>query len=129
MRVCVDELRSLAIIELLQAHLDHCRSSSPPESVHALDLDKLRASDVTFWSIWNEGSLLGCGALKQLDPLHGEIKSMHTAAQYKGSGVGAAMLAHIVAEARSRHYQRLSLETGSNERLRPRAGCIRALVS
>ena len=119
MQIRVDDLRGPEIAALLHAHLEHCRASSPPESVHALDLDALRAPGITFWSAWDGADLLGCGALKELDPRHGEIKSMHTAAQYRGRGVGLAILRHIVDEARSRSYRRLSLETGSMEAFAP----------
>jgi len=77
---------------------------SPPESIHALDLDGLRRADVTFWSAWEGDALPGCGALRQLDGQHGEIKSMRTAAAHLRKGVARAMLAHLLAEARRRGY-------------------------
>ena len=89
------------------------RSLGPPESTHALPLDELRSPAVTFWTLWDDGELLGCGALKELDPQHGEIKSMRTAARHLRKGVARAMLHHIVEEAKRRGYRRLSLETGS----------------
>jgi putative acetyltransferase len=110
-----DDLSGPEIKALLEAHLDLMRSNSPPESVHALDLDALRAPEVTFWTLWEDAELLGCGALKQLDPAHGEIKSMHTAEIARGRGVGRRMVEHILAEARRRGYRRLSLETGATE--------------
>jgi putative acetyltransferase len=113
MQIRSDDLRAPEVAALLRAHLEYCRSSSPPESVHALDLDGLRAPGVTLWTAWEGAGLLGCAALKELDPLHGEIKSMHTAAQHRGRGVAVALLTHLIDEARSRRYQRLSLETGS----------------
>jgi putative acetyltransferase len=113
MRFLVDDLRGPEIIALLRAHLEHCRRWSPPQSVHALDLEALRAPEVSFWSAWEGATLLGCGALKQLDARHGEIKSMHTAAEHRGRGVALALLTHMAAVARARNYQRLSLETGS----------------
>src|SRR5205823_2620624 len=119
MQIRADDLRGPDVIGLLQAHLEYCRASSPPESVHALDLDGLRARNVTFWSIWDRHQLLGCGALKELDPRHGEVKSMHTRAAARGRGVAAAMVRHIIGEARSRGYRRLSLETGSNDAFAP----------
>lgn len=73
-----DDLRGSEIAELLRGQLESARKHSPPESVHALDLEALRAPEVTFWALWDGPDLLGCGALKELDPLHGEIKSMHT---------------------------------------------------
>jgi putative acetyltransferase len=113
MQIRIDDLRGPEIAALLQTHVDFCRAASPPESTHVLDLDGLRAPAVTFWSAWEGPNLIGCGALKQIDPAHGEIKSMHTAARHRGRGVGVAILQHIVAEARARGYRRLSLETGS----------------
>ncbi len=110
-----DDLSGPEIKALLEAHLDLMRSISPPESVHALDLDALRAPEVTFWTLWEGAELLGCGALKQLDPTHGEIKSMHTAQAARRRGVARRMVEHILEEARRRGYRRLSLETGATE--------------
>lgn len=113
MQIRIDDLRGPEIADLLRTHLEFCRAASPPESTHALDLDGLRAPELTFWSAWEGPNLVGCGALKEIDPAHGEIKSMHTAAKHRGRGVGVAILKHIVTEARARGYRRLSLETGS----------------
>jgi putative acetyltransferase len=115
----LDDLRGPEIARLLQAHLENSRRWSPPESIHALDLDALRSPQITFWTAWDGSELLGCGALKELDPVHGEVKSMHTAQQHRGRGVAKALLTHIVAHARSRGYRRLSLETGSMEAFKP----------
>jgi putative acetyltransferase len=114
-----DDLRGPEIAELLRAHLASARKHSPPESVHALDLEALRAREITFWTLWDGPDLLGCGALKELDPSHGEIKSMHTAEACRRRGVAARILTHIIGEARSRRYRRLSLETGSPEAFAP----------
>ena len=92
---------------------------SPPESVDAFDVARLRSPDITFWTVWDGFLLLGCGALKELTPIHGEVKSMRTPKSLRRRGAGRAVLAHILAEARSRGYRRLSLETGSNEAFRP----------
>lgn len=92
---------------------------SPPESVHALDLEGLRKPDVTFWTAWLGVELLGCGALKELDPAHGEIKSMRTVSAHRRKGVARAMLAHIMDEARRRRYVSVSLETGSMKAFEP----------
>src|SRR4029453_6606646 len=86
---------------------------SPPESRHALNLDELRAPDITFWSVWHGSELVGCGALKELDDAHGEIKSMRTAAAHLRKGVGTMVLQQIISEATRRGYRRLSLETGA----------------
>mgnify|MGYP001825650351 FL=1 len=106
LKIGLDDLRGPEIVALLQAHLDQMAAASPPESRHALDLDGLRAPDVTFWTAWRDDMLLGCGALKQIDPAHGEIKSMHTAQAARGQGIGAAILQTIFEEARSRNYER-----------------------
>lgn len=119
MEIRIDQLRHPAVIALLQEHLDWMRRTSPPESVHALDLDGLRRPDIAFWAMWDGEELAGCGALRQLDAGHGEIKSMRTAQSYQRRGVAARMLAHIIDEARRRGYARLSLETGSMEYFAP----------
>lgn len=113
MDIRLDDLRHPAVIALLQEHLDWMRRTSPPESVHALDLDALRGHDISFWAVWDGEQLAGCGALRELDAGHGEVKSMRTAQRHLRRGVAAKMLAHIVDEARRRGYRRLSLETGS----------------
>jgi putative acetyltransferase len=108
-----DDLTGLEIRALLEEHLRSMYELSPPESVHALDLAALRRPEITFWTAWSNRALVGCGALKELDPAHGEVKSMRTASAHRREGVGRAMLEHIIAEARARNYVRLSLETGS----------------
>lgn len=119
MQIRVDDLTGPEIAELLQEHLTSMYQHSPPESVHALPIEKLREPDITFWSVWEDGRLLGCGALKELDPHHGEIKSMRTAEKHRRKGVGRAVLTHIIAEARRRGYDRVSLETGSMAAFEP----------
>lgn len=113
LQIRVDDLSGPEIHALLAEHLASMARLSPPESVHALDLDALRRPEVTFWTAWSRGQLLGCGALKQLDAQHGEIKSMRTSAAHRRRGVARALLAHIIGEARRRNYVRLSLETGA----------------
>jgi putative acetyltransferase len=108
-----DDLTSPEIAELLADHLREMHLHSPPESVHALDLDALRKPEITFWAIWSGDKLVGCGALKELDKTHGEIKSMRTAPESRGRGAGRLMLRHILDEAKMRGYRQLSLETGS----------------
>jgi putative acetyltransferase len=119
MKIEIDDLSRPEIHALLNEHLGNMRALSPPESVHALDLDKLRMPGITFWSAWDGADLLGCGALKELDRAHGEVKSMRTPAALRRRGAGRAILAHIIEVARSRDYRRLSLETGSMEAFRP----------
>jgi putative acetyltransferase len=119
MDICLDDLRGPEVARLLEEHLRHMHSLSPPESVHALDLEALRRPDITFWTLRQDGELLGCGALKELDPAHGEIKSMRTATRHLRKGVAAKILTHIIEEARRRGYRRLSLETGSPDEFAP----------
>ena len=119
MEIRLDDLQGPEIATLLQAHLDHTAGLSPPESTHALDLAGLRVREITFWTAWEGGELLGCGALKQLSPEHGEVKSMHTAARHRGKGVAAAILTTIIAKAKARGYHRLSLETGAMDAFAP----------
>ena len=112
-----DHQREEKIAAFLTEHLQDMRRVSPPESVHALDLDELKKSDITFWVIWNTDKLadfpLACGAVKQLDEYHGELKSMRTSEKYRGRGLAKKLLTHILSETKQRGYQRLSLETGS----------------
>jgi putative acetyltransferase len=104
---------------LLAAHLQFAHEHSPPEDVYALDSDSLRAPDITFFSARMDGELLAVGALRQLDPTHAEVKSMHTAAAARGRGVARAVLAHLLECARSRGCTRVSLETGTMESFSP----------
>ncbi len=119
MLIRIDNLTGPEIRALLEEHLRSMHALSPPESVHALDLSALRRPEITFWTAWSGGELLGCGALKELDPAHGEVKSMRTASTRRRQGVGRAMLQHILAEAGARGYARLSLETGSQAAFAP----------
>jgi putative acetyltransferase len=119
MHIEIDDLTRPEIHDLLAEHLQNMHSLSPRESVHALDIDALRAPEVTFWSVWQEGVLLGCGALKELDATHGEVKSMRTRANLRRRGAGRAVLERIIAVARERGYTRLSLETGSLDAFLP----------
>ncbi len=118
-RIEVDDLTSLDIIQLLGEHLASAALHSPPESIHALDLDGLRQPNITFWSARHGSELLGCCALKELDSRHGEIKSMRTASGHLRKGVAARLLEHLLGEATRRGYQQLSLETGSMEAFAP----------
>ena len=119
MEIKIDDLTGTEITELLREHLENMAENSPPESRHALTLEQLRQSGITFWSVWSGTELLGCGALKELDPRHGEIKSMRTAAKHRGKGVAAKLLEHILEEAKRRNYKRISLETGSMDAFIP----------
>jgi putative acetyltransferase len=114
-----DDLSGPEVAAFLEEHMAQMRQQSPPESVHALPIEELRRPEVKFWSIWEDGELLGCGALKELGAHHGEIKSMRTVARHLRKGVATAILNHILAEARQRGYRRLSLETGAQPGFEP----------
>ena len=119
MQVEIDDPARVDVLALLEEHLRNMHELSPPESVHALDVDKLKSPDITFWSVRDGETLLGCGALKELDPEHGEVKSMRTPQSLRRRGAARAVLARILEEARARGYQRLSLETGSADAFLP----------
>ncbi len=119
MNIRPDDLTGPEIRALLEEHLRNMRSISPPGSVHALDLDALRQPEISFWTVWSGPELMGCGALKELDPHHGEIKSMRTAGAHRRKGVAQAVLRHILDVATARGYQRLSLETGAQDAFEP----------
>lgn len=114
MHIELDDLTRPAVHELLREHLANMHELTPADRVFALDLSKLRQPDITFWTVWEGDLLLGCGALKELSPRHGEVKSMRTPARLRRRGAGRAVLARIVDAARERGYERLSLETGSH---------------
>ncbi len=114
-----DDLTGADIRALLEAHLADLALHSPACSVHAMPVDRLREPDVTFWSVWSDDHVVGCGALKEIDATHGEVKSMRTIDEVKSQGVGALVLEHLLAEAKRRGYSRVSLETGSNEPFQP----------
>jgi putative acetyltransferase len=111
--IAVDDPGAEDVRALLATHLAFSHQHSPPEDVHALDVDRLRDPAVTFYSYRDGGRLLAVGALRRLDGGHAEVKSMHTASEARGRGIGRALLAHLIAEARARGYRRLSLETGT----------------
>lgn len=119
LRIVEDDLTGTRIAALLRLHLEEMHAWSPAESVHAMPIERLRADDVTFYSAWAGDALAGCGAIKQIDPLHGELKSMRAHPDWRGKGVGKAILAHLLAVARSRGYRQVSLETGRPEPFRP----------
>jgi putative acetyltransferase len=118
----LDDPRRSDILTLLESHMSLMHQTSPPEHVHALDVDGLLAPAVSFYSIREEEMLLGVGALKQLDDRHGEIKSMHTRSDQRGRGLGRTMLEHLLSTARARGYERVSLETGTMDEFAPARG-------
>ncbi|KUM52722.1 GNAT family N-acetyltransferase [Rheinheimera sp. EpRS3] len=113
MNIIADKLESAAVIALLEGHLADMYATSPPESVHALDISKLKAADIRFWTAWHGDILLGCVALKQHRADMGEIKSMRTAPEALGKGVGRALLQHLLNAAQQSGISAVYLETGS----------------
>ncbi len=114
-----DDLSSTEVQSLVAEHLSGMRSNSPPDHVHALAIENLRAPSVTFWSAWVDDSLCGCGALKELDRLTGEVKSMRTRSAFLRRGVGQAILDEIIRTGRQRRYSHLLLETGTGPAFDP----------
>jgi putative acetyltransferase len=111
--IAIDDPRAADVRTLLEHHLEFTNSQSPPEDVHALDVDGLLDPAVTFFSFRLDGVLLGVAALKQLNEHHAEVKSMHTASAARGRGIGRALVDHLIDFARDHGLGRLSLETGS----------------
>jgi putative acetyltransferase len=126
MLITPGDLNDPRVVDLLRIHLASARAQTAPGSAHALDLDGLRSPDISFWTIWEDGELLGTGALKRLSPDHGEVKAMHTAQAARRRGVGTAMLRHIIASARNSGMSRLSLETGFWAYFRPALALYRS---
>jgi len=113
MKIIIDDLSGPDIAAFLEEHVQEMRATSPPESKHALDLDGLRRPEVTFWTVYDGPAIVGCGALKRLDPAHAELKSMRTTSARKRGGVASFLLSHVLDEARGMGVERVSLETGS----------------
>ena len=119
MVIAVDDPNAEDVRELLRRHLEFARANTPPEDVHALDVDQFTGPAVTFYSYRRDGELLAVGALKQLDGRHAELKSMHTAAAARGRGIGRAMVEYLIGVARDHGFSRVSLETGSTPAFAP----------
>jgi putative acetyltransferase len=117
--IAADDPRADDVRAVLELHLAFTRTTSPPEHVHALDLDGLLDPAVTLYSARRDGAVLGVGAIKRLDDAHGELKSMHTVEQARGQGVGRAMVGHLLSVAAARGYRRVSLETGAQPAFAP----------
>ena len=113
--VSVEDPRADDVRLLLERHLSFAHEVTPSDHVHALDVDRLLDPAVTFFAARRAGELLGVGALKELDPSHAEIKSMHTAAAARRQGVARTMVEHLLGVARERGYATVSLETGTDE--------------
>jgi putative acetyltransferase len=119
MKIIVDDLSGPEIAAFLDEHVQEMRAITPLESKHALDLDGLRRPEITFWTVYDDAAVVGCGAIKRLDASHAELKSMRTTAARKRSGIASLLLDHILTQARAMGFTRLSLETGSAGFFRP----------
>ncbi|WKY56852.1 GNAT family N-acetyltransferase [Vibrio sp. SNU_ST1] len=119
MKIEIDDLSGGEVIGLLEEHLADMYATSPPESVHALDIDALKSPEITFFSAWKDSQLLGCVAIKELDTQHAELKSMRTSQFARKSGVASKLLQHVLDTATARQYRRISLETGSEDYFKP----------
>ena len=114
-----DDPTSPDVVAVLEAHLTFADEHSPPEDVHALDVSGLLDATVSFFSARRAGTLVAIGAIRELDPRHGELKSMHTVGTQRRQGLGRLMVTYLLGVARSRGYRRVSLETGSMEAFAP----------
>ena len=129
MHIVEDDLWGEKIRALLDYHFKQMHENSPPGMAYVLDIAGLKAPGISFWTVWDGDELLGCGALKELAPDWGEIKSMRTAPEHVGKGAGAAMLDNSIGVARARGYRRISLETGTTLRSTRNAGSKAATAS
>ncbi len=118
MEIKVDDLQGGEVLSLLEEHLADMYATSPPESVHALDVEALKAPEITFFSGWKNDQLMGCVAIKQIEDCHVELKSMRTSRHARQSGVASQLLKHVLEVAKARGNTRISLETGSEEYFR-----------
>ncbi|UJF17022.1 GNAT family N-acetyltransferase [Vibrio sp. SS-MA-C1-2] len=119
MQIIIDDLCDGKVIGLLNQHLKKMHEYSPPESIHALDENKLKDPAITFWSVRIDGDIAGCAALKELTPHTAELKSMKTSDNFLRCGIGSTILQVILFEAKKRGYQTISLETGTNKAFDP----------
>lgn len=119
LKIKIDDLNGPEIADLLRRHLDHMFAITPADSIYALDMEALRVPEITFWSAWLDGQLVGCVALKDHGDGLGEIKSMHTLAELRGQGIARKLVANLIEIARAQDFAWLSLETGKTEHFEP----------
>ena len=105
--------------ELLTKHFIELRSVSPAGSTHVLDITGLKDQSIKFWSLWDNDELIGCGALKFLDKIHGEFKSIRVVDKFRKKGVGEKIINHLIEEAKKLGIKKLSIETGSGKFFEP----------
>lgn len=126
LRIIPGDFGNPRVADLLRVHVIQARAQTAPGSAHALDLNGLRSPQISFWTMWEDETLLGFGALKRLSADHGEVKSMHTVQAMRRRGAGSAMLRHLIAAARADGMSRLSLETGSWDYFQPAQALYRS---
>ncbi|MBJ7538778.1 GNAT family N-acetyltransferase [Marinomonas transparens] len=119
MDIRIDDLSGPEVKQLLTEHLEDMYATSPAESVHALDLTELKKPDITFWTVWEEEQLLGCGALKTFDEKQGEIKSMRTTSAARNKGIASTLLSYILDMAKQQGIEKINLETGPQDFFAP----------
>ena len=105
--------------ELLKKHFIELRSVSPEGSSHVLDIPGLKDPSIRFWSLWDEEELIGCGALKTLEPDHGEFKSIRVADKFRKMKIGQKIISHLIDKSKQLGFKKLSVETGSGEFFAP----------
>ena len=115
MQIIIDDLANGEVIALLEEHLSDMYATSPPESVHALDVEALKAPEITFFSAWDNGQLAGCVAIKALSDHEAELKSMRTVKTFRGKGVASQLLLFALEHAKIKGFRSVSLETGTQE--------------
>jgi putative acetyltransferase len=127
LRIEIDDVSKAQVLALLEEHLRNMYELSPPEHVFAFDAGKLRAPGIVVWTAWQDETLLGCAALKELSATQGEIKSMRTPAKLRRQGAGRALLEHILRVSRERGYRELFLETGTHPAFVPAQALYRSV--
>lgn len=127
MRIEIDDVSSPQVLALLEEHLRNMYELTPPDQVFAFDASKLRAPGISVWTAWEDATLLGCAALKELSPTQGEVKSMRTPVSLRRRGAGRALLNHILQVARERGYHELFLETGRQQEFEPAHALYRSV--
>jgi putative acetyltransferase len=127
MRIEIDDITRPEVLALLEEHLSNMHELSPPDQIFAFDASKLRDPGVAFWTAWEEETLVGCAALKELSLTQGEVKSMRTPASRRRQGAGRALINHIVQVSRERGYRELFLETGRHPAFKPAQALYRSV--
>lgn len=107
------------LVAILEKHHQEMYATSPPESVHVLDLKQLQDKDITLWMAVEDDQIIGCIALKALSPDHGEIKSLRIQPDFQHRGLASELMRFVILRSRERGYTDLSLETGVEDYFKP----------